>query len=135
MFDVAINTIYMEEYLRKPTVSDLRAILQLHRQVHKVDGMLGSIDCSHTTWKNCPTAWQGSYKGKEKKPSIVMEAICDYHLWFWQVSYGYAGYLNNLNILSLSPFLESLIDGSFEELERVLFLSRFWTKKLIFSMF
>lgn len=68
-------------------------------------------------WKNCPKAWQGSFKGKENKPTIVMEAICDYHLFFWHVSYGYAGTLNDKNVLHLSPFLEGLIDGSFKSLE------------------
>lgn len=116
-FDKAINSIYTAEYLRKPTAADIKGIVKLHRCVHKVDGMLGSIDCSHTNWKNCPVAWQGSYSGKEKKPTIVLEAICDYHLWFWHVSYGYAGTLNDLNILSLSPFLDAILDGSFASLE------------------
>jgi hypothetical protein len=47
-----------------------------------------------------------------------MEAICDYHLFFWHVSYGYAGTLNDLNILNLSPLLGRLVDGSFVELEK-----------------
>ena len=46
-----------------------------------------------------------------------MEAICDYHLWFWHVAYGYAGTLNDKNILNLSPYLNSLLDGSFNERE------------------
>ena len=80
--------------------------------------MIGSLDCSHTWWKNCPVAWQGSFKGKEKKPSIVLEAMCDYHMYFWHTSYGYCGTLNDINVLSLSPLFESMIDGTIEEKER-----------------
>jgi hypothetical protein len=39
-----------------------------------VEGFVGSLDCTHTYWKNCPKAWQSSYVGKEKQPSIVLEA-------------------------------------------------------------
>jgi hypothetical protein len=42
----------------------------------------------------------------------VLEALSDYHLWFWQASLGYAGSLNVLNILNLSPLLELLVDGT-----------------------
>ena len=117
-FDLAMMEVYQKEYLRLPTAADLKAITKLHKSVHKVDGMFGSLDCCHTSWKNCPTAWQGSYKGKEKKATIVLEAICDYHLWFWHASYGYAGTLNDKNILNLSPFLGSLVNGSFSKLEK-----------------
>jgi hypothetical protein len=43
--------------------------------------------------------------------------MSDYHLWFWHASFGYAGSLNDLNVLNLLPFLESLVDGSFKALE------------------
>ncbi|KAL7461506.1 hypothetical protein ACHAXS_001925, partial [Conticribra weissflogii] len=66
--------------------------------------MLGSLDCTHTIWKNCPKAWAGSYKGKENSPSIVLEGISDYHMFFWHASYGYAGTLNDKTIFDLSPF-------------------------------
>jgi hypothetical protein len=116
-FDRAIIYIYTEEYLRVPTQHDVNRIEQLHRMVHGISGMFGSLDCMHTYWKNCPYGWQGSYKGKEKRPSIVLEAICDYHLWFWHGAYGYAGTMNDLSILSMSPFLGKLVDGSFGKLE------------------
>ena len=63
---------------------------------------------------------QVSFKsGKESGgPTVVLEAFADYHLWFWYTSFGYAGSLNDLNILNLSPLLESLVDGSFVELEK-----------------
>ena len=115
-----VTQIYREEYLRLPTQADLKAIVALHRNVHGMNGMFGSLDCMHTYWNKCPVAWQGSYKnGKEKKPSIVLEAVADHHTWFWHSSYGYAGTLNDINIMNLLPFFESLLDGSFEELEQV----------------
>ena len=80
--------------------------------------MLGSLDCMHTAWDKCPVGWQGSFKnGKKKKPSIVLEAACDYHLWFWHASYGYAGTMNDLNILNLSPLLEMIVSGDLAKLE------------------
>ena len=112
-----IRTIYQEEYLRTPTKEDLKSITRLHQSVHNVPGMVGSLDCMHTYWKNCPVAWQGSYRGSKSKPSIVLEAMSDHHLYFWHCAYGYAGTLNDINILNLSPLLESFRDGSFEKLE------------------
>jgi Plant transposon protein len=35
-------------------------------------------------------------------------------LWFWHAAaYGYAGTMNDISILALSPFLEKLLDGPF----------------------
>jgi hypothetical protein len=116
-FDAAIKSIYMKEWLRLPTKQDLKAIMKLHKSVHGVEGMFGSLDCSHTYWKNCPKAWHGSYKGKEHMSSIVLEAVCDYHLFLWHASYGYTGNLNDRTILSLSPLLDRMLDGSFHSLE------------------
>jgi hypothetical protein len=91
-FHKAIKLVYMKEYLRLPTSADLKAITNLHKSIHGVEGMVGSLDCTHTYWKNCPKAWQGSYKGKERKASIALEAMSDYHLFFWHVAYGYVDF-------------------------------------------
>jgi hypothetical protein len=116
-FDNAMRTIYMKEFLRLPTATDLKNIVKLHKPAHGFDGMIGSLDCTHTSWKNCPKAWLGSYKGKESKPSIVMESIADYFLFLWHASYNYTGTLNDNTILHLSPFMDRLLDGTFHELE------------------
>ena len=108
---------FSQEYLRTPTCGDLKSILSLHERKHGVKGMFGSIDCMHVFWKNCPKGYHGQYKGKEKKPSIVLEAACDYNLWFWHASFGYPGTLNDINILNLSPLLDSFLDGSFQLVE------------------
>jgi hypothetical protein len=58
-FDEMMRSIYMKEFLRHPTAADLKNIVKLHKCVHSIDGMIGSLDCTHTFWKNCPKAWQG----------------------------------------------------------------------------
>ena len=116
-FNAKLTTLYRKEYLRLPTKEDLHSINRLHRKVHGVNGMFGSLDCMHTYWNKCPKAWQGSFKGKGDKPSIVLEGICDHNLWLWHASYGYAGTLNDINIMNLSPFFENLLNGVFESLE------------------
>jgi Plant transposon protein len=69
----------------------------------------------HVAWKNCPLAWEGQFKSKEKSPTIVLEAFADYNLWIWHSAYGFAGTLNIINILEQSPLLKSLVDGSFSQ--------------------
>jgi hypothetical protein len=132
-FDNAMRTVYMNEFLRLPTATDLKNIVKLHKSVHSVDGMIGSLDCTHTFWKNCPKAWQGSHKGKESKPSIVMESIADYFLFLWHASYGYTGTLNGNTILHLSPFMDSLLDGTFHELEPEAAVVPFMIKEELFN--
>jgi Plant transposon protein len=113
-FDKVVADLYKAEFLRVPDGVDLKNICMLHKSAHGVDGMVGSLDCSHTYWKNCPKAWQGSFQGKEGRPTVVLEALCDYHLFFWHASCGYAGCLNDINILNMSPFLERLVDGEMD---------------------
>lgn len=116
-FNLAIIRQFSDEYLRLPTSHDVYSITTLHARVHGVDGMLGSLDCMHTHWKNCPVAWHQSYKGKEKKATVVLEAVADHNLWFWHAAYGFTGSLNDINILNLSPLLRRITDGSFTKIE------------------
>jgi hypothetical protein len=132
-FDKAMRSIYMKETLRLPSATDLKNIVKLHKSVHSVDGMIGSLDCTHAFWKNCPKALQGLYKGKESKPSIVMESIADYFLFLWHASYGYTGALNVNTILYLSPFMGRLLDGTFHEVEAEAAVVPFLIKEELFN--
>ena len=100
-------------FLRAMTRADARRVSSMHEAQHGVPGMIGSLDCMHVYWKNCPVAWQGSQTGKSKKPSIVLEAFADYNLWFWHHSFGWPGSLNDINIWDRSCLLKTFLDGSF----------------------
>ncbi len=118
-FLAAIVKLDGDEYLRIPTPrSDLQSVTTLHKHIHGIEGMISSLDCMQTRWKNCPVAWQQSLKGRTKGSChIVLEAAADHFLWFWYVSYGYSGSHNDVNILNLSPLLDRLTDGSFTKVE------------------
>src|SRR5690349_5045346 len=57
-FCSGIIDVYGEEYLRAPTREDLAKILAINA-ARGFPGMLGSLDCMHWAWKNCPKAWAG----------------------------------------------------------------------------
>ena len=76
----AIVLLFSDEYLRAPTAEDTARLLA-EGERRGFPGMLGSIDCMHWVWKNCPKTWHGAYTGHTCKPSIVLEAVASYDLW------------------------------------------------------
>ncbi|XP_062197383.1 uncharacterized protein LOC133900311 [Phragmites australis] len=70
----AIVEVFGEEYLRAPNETDTARLLA-EGERRGFPRMLGSIDCMHWVWKNCPKAWHGAYTGHTRKPSIVLEAV------------------------------------------------------------
>jgi hypothetical protein len=54
----------------------------------------------------------GQYKGKEKHPTVVLEAVADQRLWIWHVFFGTAGALNYINVLDKSLLFDDRIDGT-----------------------
>ncbi|XP_068314991.1 uncharacterized protein [Pyrus communis] len=59
-FCSAIKALYTNKYLWTPTPRDMQRLLW-KGEMRGFPGMIGSIDCMHWTWKNCPSAWQGAY--------------------------------------------------------------------------
>ena len=76
----AVVKVFAERYLRTPNANDVARLLHIGEQ-RGFSGMLGSLDCMHWRWKNCPTAWAGQYAGRSGSPTIILEAIADYDLW------------------------------------------------------
>jgi hypothetical protein len=64
-FTDAVINLYGSEYLRSPNEADIKRLLSNSKE-RGFPGMLGSLDCMHWEWKNCPTGWKGQYQGKEK---------------------------------------------------------------------
>jgi hypothetical protein len=109
-FCAAVVEIYEERYLREPNEEDMQHLLAINHK-RGFSGMLGSLDCMHWQWKNCPSAWVGQFKGKEKAPTVILEAIASYDLHIWHAFFGTPGVCNDINVLDRSPLFDRLIQG------------------------
>jgi hypothetical protein len=114
-FLVAVYDAFGDEYLRAPTKEDMIRMLRENAK-RGFPGMLGSIDCWHWEWKNCPSAWAGQFKGHKGK-GCVTEACCGHDLWIWHLFCGNPGSLNDINILDRSPLLHQIYNQSQPEVK------------------
>jgi hypothetical protein len=70
----AIILVFGEVYLREPNLEDTQRLLSINEK-RGFPGMLGSIDCTHWEWKNCPFACQGQYSGHAEGCTFILEAV------------------------------------------------------------
>ncbi|XP_071714987.1 uncharacterized protein [Rutidosis leptorrhynchoides] len=111
-FCLCVTDLYQDEYLRKPTAHDIQRIYETHETRHGFRGVLGSIDCMHWEWKNCPVSWQGQYtSGHKKNPSPILEVVASYDMWIWHAYFGVACSNNDINVLNRSPLFDSIKNG------------------------
>ncbi|XP_047979186.1 uncharacterized protein LOC125221101 [Salvia hispanica] len=75
--------------------------------------MLGSVDCMHWQWKNCPVALRGSYTSGHKgtHPTVILEAVTNYRLWIWHAYFGVPGSNNDVNVLNNSDLFSEVLNG------------------------
>jgi len=80
-FAAGVIQVFKEVYLSKPTQADVDRLLAV-AEARDFPGMLGSIYCIHWEWKNCSTAWKGTFaKGIYRVLTIIVEAVALYDLW------------------------------------------------------
>jgi hypothetical protein len=106
----AINKIYEGDYLRRPTNADIFRLLSKATE-RGFPGMLGSLDCMHWQWKNCPVAHHGTYRGHKGHPTIILEAVASYDTWIWHAYFGMPGAANDLNVLYRSNLFDDVLEG------------------------
>ncbi|XP_022031206.1 uncharacterized protein LOC110932155 [Helianthus annuus] len=105
--------LYSKKYLRKPSYNEVQQLYQHHKATHGFPGMLGSIDCMHWPWRNCPTAWRVMYTpGDQGHPTIILEAVASQDLWIWHAFFGIPGSNNDVNVLQNYEIFDNVIKGT-----------------------
>ena len=71
-FVQGVRHIFGQRYLRRPIEQDIQRLLQ-QGEAHGFPGMLGSLDCMHWEWQNCPVALKGQFtRGDIGVPTIML---------------------------------------------------------------
>jgi hypothetical protein len=112
----AVVEVFGDEYLREPNEEDTARLLAIAER-RGFPGNLGSVDCMHWVWKNCPSAWQGMYTGHVHDPTIILEAVADKDLWIWHAFFGMPGSHNDINVLHRSSLFARLAEGQAPEVK------------------
>ena len=107
-----ICELYQKECLRTSSEADIVRIQNMSAK-RGFSGCTSSLDCMHWEWKNCPTAYHGQYKGKEKRPTIILEGVADDELWIWHAFFGMPGACNDINVVDNSPLFDEIMAGLF----------------------
>ncbi|GKD44919.1 WAT1-related protein isoform X1 [Tanacetum coccineum] len=80
--------LYGDEYLRRPTQTDVEKLYAFHENKHEFPSMIGSIDCTKWPWAQCPQAYRVQFS---------------------------RGSNNDVNVLRQSPILDDLKVGKAPE--------------------
>jgi len=97
-FVMTVSKVFGKEYLRPPRSEEIEHILIINL-ARGFPRMIGSIDCMHWEWSNCPTGWQGIYRGHKGKPTLILEAVATQDLRIWHAYFGLPGSHNDINVL------------------------------------
>ena len=73
--------------------------------------MLGSIDCIHWKWKNCPSAWKCQYCGHIRESTIILEIVASYDLWIRHAFFRLLRSNNDINVLERYHIFNELAEG------------------------
>nr|XP_034569802.1 protein ALP1-like [Setaria viridis] len=109
-FCQAIISVFVEYYLYALNAEDVARLLRIREQ-RGFPGMLGSIDCMHWEWRNCPSAYKGMFTGRGKHPSMILEVVASHDLWIWHAYFGMPGSCNDINVLQKSHVFSAYLKG------------------------
>jgi hypothetical protein len=106
-FCTTVQTAFAPYYLRAPNAEDIARLLQVGESCG-FPGILGSVDCMHWEWRNCPSSWKGMFTGRGKHPTMILEAVASYDLWIWHAYFASFNFFFSRSNFCLSfLFIES----------------------------
>ncbi|GJY34351.1 ALP1-like protein isoform X1 [Tanacetum coccineum] len=75
LFYNGVIELYGEEYLRRPTQTDVEKLYAFHENKHGFPGMISSIDCTKWPWAQCPQAYHAQFsRGSNNDVNVLRQS-------------------------------------------------------------
>jgi hypothetical protein len=104
----------LSEYVKVPVGEEFEKLKETYTKLG-FPGCIGSIDCTHIAWDNCPVGYTNLNTGKEGYPTVSFEVVADHHRRILNCSNYFFGSASDKNIVRNDPFPVSVLDGTFAE--------------------
>lgn len=107
----AINLVLKPKYIRLPTTPEMRVIVQGFRDKWRFPQVAGAIDGTHIKIR-APSENSASYYNCKGDYSIILQAVVDHRMRFWDINVGRAGKIHDARVFALSSLYQRGINGT-----------------------
>ncbi|XP_051793477.1 uncharacterized protein LOC127530540 [Acanthochromis polyacanthus] len=107
----AINIILKPKYIRQPTAPEMKVIVQGFRDKWRFPQVAGAIDGTHIKIR-APTDDPASYYNRKGDYSIILQAVVDHRMRFWDINVGRAGKIHDARVFALSSLYQRGMNGT-----------------------
>ncbi|XP_055021243.1 uncharacterized protein LOC129412156 [Boleophthalmus pectinirostris] len=101
----AINAILKPKYLKHPSATEFRLIAQGFRDRWRFPQVAGAIDGTHIKIRAPPDS-SSDYFNRKGDYSIILQAVVDHKMKFWDINVGRPGKVHDARVFSLSSLYE-----------------------------
>jgi len=103
-------------HVKIPEGTYLQEVLHVYSRLG-LPGAIGSMDCTHVWWAQCPKRLTFDCTGKEGYPTLVFQVVVDHFRRINHCSRHFLGASNDKTIANNDPFTVGVMDGSLENIE------------------
>lgn len=101
-------------YVKYPEGAEMKKMMETFASLG-FPGCVGSVDCTHVRWDQCPALYRNLMKGKEGYPTVAFEVICDHQRKILHCSSSFFGTTNDAVLCYQDDVVEDILKGKFSE--------------------
>ena len=113
-------TYFADEFIKFPSGDDLDDVSNLYSKIG-LPGSVGSMDCTHLEWINCPSNLMHSCKGKEPFASRAFQVVCTHTRLITHCSNYFYGAMNDKSISRHDSFSKWCMAGGLDKVRFIVY--------------
>ena len=108
---------FYKDFVKFPTGESLVKVMSCYSKCG-FPGAVGSMDCTHVTWNQCPVNLINNCTGRQKKPTLAFNCIVDHSRRILYCSNApFFGAVNDITICHNDPLCIDLVRGKLRDVE------------------